>query len=147
MRGKYRSGRKTRAALLNRTKFARRGDKSGDNKRASPKSKQKVQSAEGGGRTTAPSQTPLQKLATGTLRRYLWLRWGPRREVITEARVSRGKYQCAKCETLVGPKDYDVDHIEPVVDPSEGFVNLDVWLTRLLVGKKGLMLLCKPCHL
>ena len=62
------------------------------------------------------------------------------------ARVQRGKYECADCGNLFGPKEIDMDHIKPVVDPKEGFTDLNSWVDRLLPGVDGYQVLCKPCH-
>ena len=50
-------------------------------------------------------------------------RWKPRGEALKAARVERGKYKCASCEELFGPKEIILDHIDPVVDPKVGFVS------------------------
>ena len=39
-----------------------------------------------------------------------------------------------------------VDHIDPVVNPTTGFVSWDNLIERLFVEKDGLQLLCKACH-
>jgi len=46
--------------------------------------------------------------------------WPERKNVKVAARVSRGKYNCVHCleeelETLWGPKEISLDHVEPVV--------------------------------
>lgn len=39
-----------------------------------------------------------------------------------------------------------VDHINPVVDPKEGFVSWDEFIKRLFCEEENLQLLCKSCH-
>ena len=40
----------------------------------------------------------------------------------------------------------EVDHIEPVVDPKEGFISWDVFIDRLFCERANLQAVCKPCH-
>lgn len=40
----------------------------------------------------------------------------------------------------------EVDHINPVVDPIQGWVNWDTFINRLFVGPEELRALCKNCH-
>lgn len=85
-------------------------------------------------------------------------RWGPKAAAKAEARVSRGVYRCAHCNTL-GPatlpplpgrkrrrNNCAVDHIEPVVDPSVGFVDWSTYIKRMFVEKEGYQVLCWECH-
>jgi hypothetical protein len=56
-------------------------------------------------------------------------------------------YRCRSCL-----KDYpatlvQVDHIEPVVDPLEGFQGWDRFISRLYCSVENLQILCKACHL
>jgi 5-methylcytosine-specific restriction endonuclease McrA len=55
-------------------------------------------------------------------------------------------YLCASCGGLFIARDVQVDHIDPVVDPVVGFVNLDTFSDRLHCPKDNMQLLCKPCH-
>ncbi len=55
-------------------------------------------------------------------------------------------YKCATCEKLYVAKDVQVDHIEPVVSPSEGFVSWDVYIQRLYCDETNLQVLCTSCH-
>lgn len=74
-------------------------------------------------------------------------RWPGRYKAVAAARVERGKYKCAKCGKLVGPKQYAVDHREPVVDPAVGFVDWDTFIKRMFVEQDGYDVLCRaPCH-
>lgn len=80
-----------------------------------------------------------------------WLRRGSYRMrartiAMTWARVSRGKYNCAKCNKTFGRKEIQVDHLIPVVDPLIGFVDWETYINRLFVDAAGLQILCKPCH-
>ena len=98
-----------------------------------------------------------------------WLRkahsvWGPKNRAKTKARVRRGFYLCAGCHQEVpssikgvyktGPKagkprkldNACVDHINPVIDPVEGFVSYDLAIERMFVEEDGYQILCKVCH-
>lgn len=88
-------------------------------------------------------------------------RWGPKFEVVKEARVERGVYLCAgykkrphRVPASLPPqpgkskrlKNVYVDHIHPVVDPKKGFTTFDEFIERLFVEKDALQLLCLECH-
>jgi hypothetical protein len=88
---------------------------------------------------------PLKSKITGALRK-VW-RWSPeRRAALERARVCRGSYECELCGHRSGPKGVQVDHQEPVVDPSAGFQGWDVYIARLFCGTEGLRVICKGCH-
>jgi hypothetical protein len=73
--------------------------------------------------------------------------WPPRKEAIKRARVSRGKYKCATCEGQdFGPKDIQVDHIIPVINPHTGFTDWNDFIERLFCGVEGFSVKCKVCH-
>jgi 5-methylcytosine-specific restriction endonuclease McrA len=55
-------------------------------------------------------------------------------------------YTCACCNKQYVAKDVQVDHVNPVVDTSTGFVSWDVYIDRLFCEKENLQVLCKPCH-
>lgn len=79
------------------------------------------------------------------------MRWGPVNSTKKKAWVERGKYFCADCKQVVPltvdkKKNVFVDHIEPVVDPTEGFKSWDVYIERMFCAEKNLQVLCKKCH-
>ena len=80
----------------------------------------------------------------GILRRASF-HWKPRTEAMQLSRVERGKYKCAMCEDLFGPKEIILDHIQPVVDPKQGFVGFDSFIERLFCDVDGFQVLCKVC--
>ena len=43
-------------------------------------------------------------------------------------------------------KNVHVDHIEPIVDPSVGFVSYDVLIERMFCEAPNLQVLCSECH-
>lgn len=73
--------------------------------------------------------------------RQVW-RWSPRRvEALRMSRVGRGSYLCAYCKSLFGPKEVQVDHVEPVKMAEDW----NQYIEMLFEGK--LQVLCKSCHL
>lgn len=90
--------------------------------------------------------------------RSLTMKWNPKSKAKARARVSRGLYRCEGCNDI-GPATLTplvkgmkrrnnavVDHIQPVVDPREGFVNWDIYIERLLCEADGYQVLCHECH-
>ena len=82
-------------------------------------------------------------------------RWAPISDTLKEARTRRGFYRCNGCgeevpATLkVGArriKNVVVDHIDPIIDPNEGFVSWDQTIERMFCEKEGLQVLCHACH-
>ena len=87
----------------------------------------------------------LNTFVKGLLRRGTF-HWKARTEAMTAARVERGKYKCASCQDLFGPKEVDLDHNEPVVDPKKGFTTWDDYIGRLFCPAEGFSVLCHSCH-
>ena len=82
----------------------------------------------------------------GVLRRASF-HWKPRTEALQKARVERGKYKCAMCGELFGPKEVDIDHIHPVVDPRVGFTGFNDYIERLFCDADQFQILCRNgCH-
>lgn len=79
------------------------------------------------------------------LRRASYM-WPPRKEAIVNARVERGKYKCNSCENIFGPKEIQLDHINPVINEEEGFVDWNTYIERLFCSTELFQVLCKPCH-
>jgi 5-methylcytosine-specific restriction endonuclease McrA len=79
--------------------------------------------------------------------RKVWL-WSPiHGEAQAKARIRRGVYVCNVCATEVGPKDKNVDHIEPVT-PLQGFKSLEEWGPALqrMFDPENHQILCLSCH-
>ena len=55
-------------------------------------------------------------------------------------------YKCASCTDYFVARDVQVDHIEPVVSPQEGFQDWWTYMNRLYCEAENLQVLCKPCH-
>ena len=78
--------------------------------------------------------------------RRLSYQWPPRKDTKTAARIARGQYKCASCEEIFGPKEIYLDHVEPVVDPENGFQGWDEYISRLFTKSDGFQVLCGVCH-
>lgn len=78
--------------------------------------------------------------------RRIHTKWPPRKLAYTSARVSRGQYTCAHCKNIFRPKEIDLDHIDPVINPQTGFVDWNTYITRLFIPQNGYQVLCKRCH-
>ena len=107
------------------------------------------------------SQTPiwtegrLKSFITSTLRGG-FRRYPPKYEVLKEALVGKkvnsltGRtamhYQCNICKQHFPAKNIQIDHIEAIVNPEEGFVSWDKFISRLFCGKDNLQAVCIPCH-
>ena len=55
-------------------------------------------------------------------------------------------YLCADCGGFFVARDVQVDHIDPVVSPEEGFQDWWTYMNRLYCEAENLQVLCKPCH-
>ena len=55
-------------------------------------------------------------------------------------------YLCANCGDFFVANDVQVDHIDPVVSPSDGFQDWWTFINRLYCEAENLQVLCKPCH-
>ena len=91
-------------------------------------------------------------------------RWGPKNECLRKARIRRGWYLCEGCKQEVPAtkegvyksgakkgkkkriKNILADHIEPIVDPKEGFKDWNTWIERCFVELDGYQALCHDCH-
>lgn len=83
-------------------------------------------------------------------------RWPPKYESIKEACTGKkinnktgriaAHYLCNNCKEEFPLKEIQVDHIEPVIDPSKGFVTWDEVIVRMFCEKEGYQILCKSCH-
>lgn len=83
------------------------------------------------------------------------MKWPPKNETLRNARRDRGIYLCNGCKELVTAsvkvegkrkKNVFVDHIQPIVDPNEGFVSWDRFINALYCDSSNLQVLCSSCH-
>jgi hypothetical protein len=100
------------------------------------------------------TEAAFKSFIRGNLRRTSQ-KWAPIQTTLAKARVERGFYKCASCEEIVPAttkvegkrvKNVHVDHIEPVIDPSIGWVSWDSLIERMFVEEASLQLLCDACH-
>ncbi len=83
-------------------------------------------------------------------------RWPPKYETLNDScvgaytNVKTGRlakhYKCAACKDAFPAKDVQVDHINPIIDPSTGFISWDLKIEALFCEKDGLQTLCSTCH-
>ena len=55
-------------------------------------------------------------------------------------------YRCNKCKEEFPTSGVNVDHILPIVNPSEGFVSWDSFIEGLFCPINNLQVLCSDCH-
>lgn len=87
--------------------------------------------------------------------RQATMKWGPKNEILSEARTRRGFYHCDGCKQEVPAttkegrkrvKNVHVDHNPPVIDPEIGWQSWDSFIERLFCEKDKLRVLCTACH-
>ena len=75
-----------------------------------------------------------------------WMMWGPRNEVKKRCKVP-GKAGWFRCELCGQEREkIDVDHISPVIKPTDGFVGWDVYVRSKFVNADKLQGICRDCH-
>lgn len=81
--------------------------------------------------------------------------WKPLSDTLKEAKVARGLYLCNVCKQEVPVsrivngkrrKNIMVDHINPVVDPTTGFVDWNQFIENLFCERHNLQAICSACH-
>lgn len=85
--------------------------------------------------------------------RRISLYWPPRNEAKTRARVSRGKYKCEECQSILKAKEIQLDHKEPVVPltgqimrPDGSRIDYNTYIDRLFCSADKFSVLCHNCH-
>lgn len=91
--------------------------------------------------------------------RRLSLRYPPRikasnrNKVVYYIKSKKGKdlkrvsYTCEKClKAGLKGSQTNMDHVNPVVKPTEGFIDWNVYIEGLLVDENMWQRLCIPCH-
>lgn len=64
----------------------------------------------------------------------------------TRAKRDAVQYLCAVCQEWVSSTKIEVDHIEPVIDPSVGFVDWNTYVERIDCDVDNLRPICTTCH-
>lgn len=77
----------------------------------------------------------------------VWMYWGPRLAVKRACKNPDrpGWFKCSICKGDI--QKVEVDHIQPVILPEEGFQGWDRYIESKFVGEEKLMGLCHDCHL
>lgn len=78
--------------------------------------------------------------------RYVWVRSDQRKQALAKNRVSRGVYVCDCCREHFGPKEIEVEHPVPRIEPGVGFNDIHTYLRRTFVDSDFLKVVCKQCH-
>lgn len=87
----------------------------------------------------------LKAFLINALRRASY-RWPGRYKAAKRSHIGRNQYFCENCGVIGTKKETQMDHILPVVDPTIGWVDLDVFADRLYCDENGWQRLCIPCH-
>jgi 5-methylcytosine-specific restriction endonuclease McrA len=85
-----------------------------------------------------------KSFAMNILRRGSY-RYFARWKALNNAKIARGEYFCQICGIVGKKKEFQLDHIIPVV-PLEGFDSFDGVIDRLYCDPDGLQNLCIACH-
>ena len=101
------------------------------------------------------TESKFRSFIRGNLRRTSQ-RWPPIPNALKNARVERGFYLCNGCKEIVPAtikdekgrriKNAVVDHIDPIIDPSVGWVSYESLIERMFVEEDKLQVLCHSCH-
>ena len=83
-------------------------------------------------------------------------KWPARFDALAKAKRGKHKnkatgrlaehYECASCHKLHVAADVQVDHIQPVVSTTQGFVDWDTFIKRLYCSEDNLQILFLTCH-
>lgn len=85
-----------------------------------------------------------KSFAIAALRRASY-RWPGRYKAAKRAHIGRNEYVCESCGCVVGRKEKQMDHRDPVI-PTSGWEGFDSFIDRLLVDEGMWRTLCIPCH-
>lgn len=64
----------------------------------------------------------------------------------SRAKKDAVQYRCNVCQSFVGSTKVSVDHISPVVDVQQGFVDFNTFIRRLFCDASNLQVICDGCH-
>lgn len=80
--------------------------------------------------------------------RQLSMEWPAKELCLTAAYRGPGRYECAHCKQMFKDRyALKADHVDPVVDPVEGFVGIPTYVERLFAQDPAAwQALCAPCH-
>lgn len=77
-----------------------------------------------------------------------WMMWGPRNEVKRRCKIpgKAGWYKCEDKECNRETEKIEIDHINPVVKPEDGFTGWDNYIASKFVEADKLQGLCHESH-
>ena len=88
----------------------------------------------------------LKAFLVNTLRKASY-RWPSRYKALKKYHIGRNEYYCASCGIIHGRREGSLDHIDPVIDPKTGWVDLDVYADRMFPEtEEQWQRLCHDCH-
>lgn len=64
----------------------------------------------------------------------------------SRAKKDAVQYRCNVCQQYVGSTKVSVDHINPVVDVQQGFIDFNMFIARLFCDATNLQVICDSCH-
>ena len=83
-------------------------------------------------------------------------RWPPKYSTLNAAKTEKRiniksnrlaqHYQCNLCGLEFTNKDMEVDHIVPIINPKEGFIDWNTFVNNLFCDSDNLQAICKSCH-
>lgn len=78
----------------------------------------------------------------------VWMYWPPRLEVIKRCKIADkpGWFRCEDKECLRETEKIQVDHINPVIKPEDGFVDWNRYYDSKFVQADKLQGLCRESH-
>ena len=83
--------------------------------------------------------------AISSLRRGTY-KWRERWIAEKRSHIGRGEYVCETCGLITKKANTQIDHTDPVVDPTKGWEGFDIFIERLFVTADKLTRMCIPCH-
>ncbi len=72
--------------------------------------------------------------------------WPEKTKVYHRVKVDKGQYRCESCAEVFKQHELQIDHINPVIDINDGFIDWNTYVARLFCDSENLQALCKPCH-
>lgn len=85
-----------------------------------------------------------QKIIPALRRASRW--WPPKQENRKKQKAAPGKIECESCGDIFPEKEIKSDHITPVVDVKQGFVDWNDYVERMFCDANGFQCLCASCH-
>lgn len=76
----------------------------------------------------------------------VWMIWHGRTEAKRKCKIEgkQGWYRCEKCKEE--REKIEIDHIQPIVKPEDGFVDWNTYIDSKFVEADKLQGLCHECH-